>query len=147
MIGADQCPRCESGRIVALKVGGAVHHGCLKCQTLWEPFDVADLIDDQDPYSSFRTMCGNCAFRPDSPERQDPEGWRGLIESLAYMETPFICHKGVPLAEAGSDDAHDHPKRPDGRHDIARARYCRGWMFYARAGKLHTLLPKMEAAA
>lgn len=147
MIGADQCPRCESGRVVAIKVGEAVHHGCLKCQTLWEPFDVANLIDGDDRYSSFKAMCDNCAFRPGSPERDDPEKWKSLIETLAYRETPFICHKGVPLAAPGSGESHDHPKRPDGSHDITRSRFCRGWMLYARAGKLHTLLPRIGDGA
>ena len=149
MIGSDQCPRCESKRVASIKMqdSGDTISGCIACKTLWEPFDIAELIDDQDPYSSFQTMCENCAFRPDSPEREDPKQWQNLIEMLAYLETPFMCHKGVPLAAPESDDSHDHPKRPDGRPDLSRSRYCRGWMLYARAGKLHTLLPKREAVS
>ncbi len=48
-------------------VGATVHNGCLECQTLWEAFDIAALIDGEDPNSSFKSMCENYAFRPGSP--------------------------------------------------------------------------------
>ncbi|HET8684993.1 MAG TPA: hypothetical protein VFM54_24435 [Micromonosporaceae bacterium] len=41
-----------------------------------------------------RRMCGDCAFRKDSPERA--EGWREeALFDLARGGTPFWCHQGM----------------------------------------------------
>ena len=56
-----------------------------------------------------------------------------------------MCHKGVPLADAGdAEHTHVHPTTPDRQGpDIGRMRYCRGWMSYAsRNNAVHKLLPR-----
>ena len=128
MIGADQCPRCGSSHTASFIVRDAgVHAGCLDCNTLWEPFDPAELIDPDDPYSSFRDMCENCAFRPGSPERENKGDWDAMIADLRIRGRPFMCHKGTPISfEEGQ--SHDHPRNPDGSHDISRMRFCRGYL-------------------
>lgn len=143
MIGADQCPNCWSENIALLDMpdSGDTVAGCIECQTLWEPFDPAALCDPDDPHSAFKQMCDNCAFRPDSPERQDPEGWTALIESMGYRGIPFMCHKGLPLSSE-EGQSHVHPVLEDGRPDFERERPCRGWI--AHKGKLHTLLPPRQ---
>lgn len=135
MKGADDCPRCDDGgRTIAMKLEHAIMHGCMECQTIWEPFAVEDLVEPEDPQSSFREMCDNCAFRPDSPERADPIGWANLLETLA-AGTPFCCHKGVPIVRGVPGVTHDHPKLPNGSPNISKARFCRGWINYNRSVK------------
>lgn len=43
-------------------------------------------------------MCGDCAYRPHSPEREGAEGYAGdeeLLDDLVATGTPFFCHAGV----------------------------------------------------
>ena len=127
MKGADQCPVCASDRSANVTVGKETIAGCKVCQTLWEPFDPAQLLDDDDQYSSFKDMCGNCAFRPGSPEREDKEAWKEQLEHLALNDIPFMCHKGIPISRK-KGETHDHPKNEKGHYDIGRARFCRGYL-------------------
>lgn len=131
MKGADQCPTCgkEAG-LEFRKIGDPlVRYICAnrECATVWEPFDPADLLDDE-PTSSFKTPCDNCAFRKDSPERQDEEQWALKMESFTtFPPTVFLCHKGVPVSKEDGE-AHDYPKKENGEVDLGQSRYCRGWL-------------------
>ena len=67
--------------------------------TCWEPvFDVEQapprpLTGPQDLQPRDR-MCGDCAFRPGSPERADSFSEEALLE-LARTGDPFWCHQGM----------------------------------------------------
>ena len=131
MKGADHCPVCGSDRIALITIKENTLAGCKVCQTMWEPFNPADLLDDDDQYSSFKDMCDNCAFRPGSPEREDKESWKDQLEHLALNGIPFMCHKGVPISRK-KGETHDHPKHDKGGYDINRSRFCRGYLKWNR---------------
>lgn len=43
-------------------------------------------------------MCGDCAYRPGSPEKQGDESHRGgqeLLDQLVATGEPFYCHSGI----------------------------------------------------
>lgn len=129
MKGADQCPRCGSDSVAHITLVDSSHiAGCTKCQTLWEPFSPSDLSSPNNPNSIFKKPCENCAFRPGSPEREDPVKWQALWEELILTQgSAFFCHKGVPLStEEGQ--SHEHPKCPDGTYDTKNMRHCAGWL-------------------
>jgi hypothetical protein len=45
-------------------------------------------------------MCGDCAYRGDSPEKRGEDGYAGnaeLLERLAAEGEPFYCHAGIRL--------------------------------------------------
>ena len=130
MRGADECPRCGSSKVAKIRLPGAGwHHGCMEsgCSTLWEPFAVEDLMFAEEEFSSFKTPCNNCAFRKDSPERNDPDKWAALMSQFETGMTVFYCHKGVPLSQE-EGESHEHPKNPDGTWDKSRMRMCRGFV-------------------
>ena len=148
MKGADQCPECGSGDYLAVEncsfTFGKVRL-CKKCKTAWEPFDPADLIDPQEPYESFKSMCDNCAFRQGSPERADKEKWEALLLDIAYMEKPFMCHKGVPIeTELNTGHTHRHPKKADGTFDMDKMRYCVGWLHFSVKQEINRLKTAKE---
>ena len=95
---------------------------------MWEPFSVADLSEPDDRFSAFKTPCDNCAFRPGSPEREDPDKWQHLQEQIHLGGAVFYCHKGVPVADPGEDESHDHFKKPDGTLDLNQLRLCAGYL-------------------
>lgn len=83
------------------------------------------------------TMCGDCAYRPGSPERQRADG-----EQLDYsIRDRFYCHDGMPAVVAWwhpptgtvtrvQDRAHYAPEiRADlaWRHDGRPGTLCAGW--------------------
>lgn len=128
MKGADQCPRCASRKwgevdqTIANFYAGTIRV-CRNCGAAWEPFDPADIFDPNDRLASFREPCGNCAFRPGSPEQADTEGWKETIASLKAGGT-FHCHKGVPITP-GKGHGFAYPK--DGK-DQRKLRLCRGYL-------------------
>ena len=138
MKGADECPRCGGSRVAIITLPDAgTHNGCLACKTIWEPFNPADMVDDDDQYSSFKEPCDNCAFRPGSPEREDKESWKDLLQHLQLNGIAFMCHKGVPVSQK-EGESHDHPKTERGVPDFSRSRYCRGWLLFNRKEKQRT---------
>jgi hypothetical protein len=43
-------------------------------------------------------MCGDCAYRPGSPERRGVETYTGdaaFLDELVATGTPFYCHQGI----------------------------------------------------
>ncbi len=79
---------------------GSVFRGHRAC-TCWLPVYDGDQADPDETAS--RTvrpggMCGDCAYRPGSPEKAgDPEhrGDADELEQLAETATPFHCHDGM----------------------------------------------------
>lgn len=124
--------------------------------TCWAP--VYD-VDQQDPRRIRHgeapdvrdRMCGDCAYRPGSPERQGDESMGAdaqFLEQLAASGTRFWCHDGMrkPTAwqhpagmriPAASDRDGDYqpliangvPYRADGRPGLL----CAGWAARRRA--------------
>ncbi len=64
---------------------------------VYEPIPVAPALSTRP--DTMPRMCGDCAFRPDSPERRGDQhaaaNWAGL-QYLVATETPFWCHDGLP---------------------------------------------------
>ena len=69
--------------------------GCL----CWEPeFDLVQAEPVPDVVGGRSQMCGDCAFRPGSPERCGDPGAAGTAEGLAELVAtgqPFYCHDGM----------------------------------------------------
>jgi hypothetical protein len=106
--------------------------------------------------------CGDCAYRPDSPERTgDPHAAgdaRGL-EELAASGQPFWCHDGMqtplrwehPFGAVAHKPGQEHdydppivrgvPYRRDGRP----AALCQGWAVRAGAGAVDALRDDLTA--
>lgn len=165
MKGADQCPKCastkwvqgwqeifdlatqrslEKGAVlpeIAVAAAAAQFNArhvrvCKNCATAWEFFEPADLLDEGVRLSSFKEPCENCAFRPGSPEQQDPAKWKELLATLdLHPETgwprgQFFCHKGVPLdpqRTSPSDSGFAYPYK-NGKFDTRKNRPCRGFL-------------------
>lgn len=87
------CPLCLGGLILTA-VGGDVDR-CVHCGG-------SGLTDDPcggaerapRPPGVMRAACADCAYRPDSPERE------ALGQALPVDE-PFFCHQGLPVSAAG----------------------------------------------
>lgn len=131
MKGADQCPKCGSRKHSDIEQPVTDFYArslrvCANCRCAWEPFDRRDVLHPQERASAFKEPCNNCAFRPGSPEQNDPKRWAELMGHLKRNGI-FFCHKGVPLAP-DSEDGFDYPKRRDGRHDTSKLRICRGYL-------------------
>jgi hypothetical protein len=87
------CPLCVGGLILTA-VDGDLER-CLHCAG-------SSLTDDPcggaerapRPPGVMRTPCADCAYRPESPERE------ALGQQLPDDE-PFFCHQGLPISAAG----------------------------------------------
>lgn len=75
--------------------------GCTCWEAVYDPADQVPLVDcDRDaPDETRERMCGDCAFRADSPERTGEGRYEnsepGDIERLVAGDTPFRCHDGA----------------------------------------------------
>lgn len=76
-----------------------IEHGPEAC-TCWDPeYD----MEQVEPVTTWgppvrHEPCGDCAYRPDSPERQGEEHVTGsaeLLDELVLGDTPFFCHDGI----------------------------------------------------
>lgn len=128
---------------------------CLTCAAVWEAFPEVYV---RDPVCA--EPCDNCAFRPGSPEQQDPEKWKGLIASLkpdssyGYFTGRFYCHKGVPIDMTKGPGNFLFPQQPltmDGEpvlladgtpattEDTSKMRTCTGFLrlFWAQSRKAY----------
>jgi hypothetical protein len=79
--------------------------------TCWTPvFDteqaIPQVITDRAELVAADTLCGDCAYRPGSPEREDTYT-RETLYSLASRDQAFYCHRGMRRPVA-----YEHP---DGR--------------------------------
>jgi hypothetical protein len=70
---------------------------CTCWEDVYEPISAAPDIESS--ATVMPRMCGDCAFRRDSPERRgEPSSaahWEDL-QHLVESETPFWCHDGMP---------------------------------------------------
>jgi hypothetical protein len=139
----EACPSCGSGRIAC--VMHTELDFCMSCHRVWErlPPDEPYTIDGEQ--LAFNVPCDNCAFRGNSEERADAEGWRYLQNTLA-RGGEFYCHKGVPFTvKSGAQitDPHSRPFEfpkvtasvdlagkchPYQMYDKTRMRLCRGYL-------------------
>jgi hypothetical protein len=145
---ADAHPEDESVRGCC---EGEAYYGPDRC-TCWQPVYDVEQLPPRPPKSADdievqHSMCGDCAFRPDSPERAD-EWLAESLMSLAEKGTPFWCHDGMrrpvlwrhPDGREIPGDPADYqpamvgpvPFRADGRSGLL----CAGWM--ARAARVAT---------
>lgn len=136
---------------------GAAVFGAHRC-TCWQP--VYDLeqqpIDEQaahwlacgiEPVTR-RRMCGDCAYRPDAPERNGVPGFAGDAETLerfVLTGSRFWCHVGIRRAlkwvhpsgaeVPGHAGDYDPPKRGGVpyRADGSPGEVCAGWDARRRA--------------
>ncbi len=82
---------------------GSAVYGPHRC-TCWEPvFDLAQQAPrpgmPQVPVPC--KLCGDCAYRPNSPERRGQPGAaadQDLLDKLVYTSQPFYCHTGIRRA-------------------------------------------------
>lgn len=123
--GGGRCPKCGSRSVVTVAVPETGFYSdaieaCRNCRAMWEPIDATQVWDPDDPLCSFREPCGNCAFRPGSPEQADTVKWLNLLASL-NAGASFHCHKGVPIAP-DSENGFDYPTNK------AKLRLCRGYL-------------------
>lgn len=86
---------------------GVVVYGPQRC-TCWEPvYDLEQASPDPEAArwlaagiepSTRRRMCGDCAYRPGSPERSGDETYAGdpeFLEHIAGAGERFWCHQGM----------------------------------------------------
>lgn len=79
---------------------GVAVYGPERC-TCWRPvFDVEQALPRVDLIPARRaTMCGDCAFRNNSPERQGDARFQhsgeGELEELVFSTAEFACHQGM----------------------------------------------------
>lgn len=129
---------------------GSAEYGPDRC-TCWTPvYDVVQQRPRTDLSSgAMPAMCGDCAFRPNSPERTGAENVAGDWETLQGYVTggqPFWCHDGFRLPVAWfhppsltwhlvvEDVAYTPPIQRDEhgistpyRHDGRPGDLCAGW--------------------
>lgn len=66
-------------------------------------------------------MCDDCAFRKGSPESEE-------LERIARQDTPFYCHKGMPVrAPFGKPVQDDYCPRTDATGAPLGYPVCAGW--------------------
>jgi hypothetical protein len=115
--------------------------------TCWEPvYEAVQArpVPDPDGVVARDGLCGDCAFRPGSPERAE-DYTRETLFRLADTGRPFYCHDGMrrPVLyrhpdgrEVAGDTADWQPPIVDGipyRLDGRPGMLCAGWA--ARAGR------------
>jgi hypothetical protein len=127
-----KCPECGSANIRArLKVQSheTLYDICVDCCAVWESIPASEHFKRDGELIAFKQPCDNCAFRSGSPESQDKEAWRNLLEQLRAGGS-FFCHKGVPIKTLGKGHGADFkfPLRPDGMPDKDQMRLCRGFL-------------------
>jgi hypothetical protein len=148
---------------------GALVRGPESC-LCWQPvYDLNQQAPDATAVTLLRagiepttrtTMCGDCAYRPNSPEKNSDPTYNGdpeFLERIARDAERFWCHQGMrrPLKWVhpsgqeipGSDAAYDPPKaKVDNgfvpfKADGTPAELCAGWDARRRALASHTDLP------
>lgn len=127
---------------------GAGYYGPGRC-TCWRPaYDLEQAEPRPGPHDVREGMCGDCAYRPGSPEKaSDPDhaGDPESLEHFAAIGAPFWCHDGMRRVVArrhsagaeipGHAAAYDPPIR-DGvpyRADGRPGLLCAGWDARRRA--------------
>jgi hypothetical protein len=128
---------------------GAAFRGPQGC-TCWEEAHDLSQAEPVPAQPATRSVaCGDCAYRPDSPERRGEEGYAGdadTLDMLTYGDQPFWCHQGMRRVLAlrhpsgvslpGHPGHYDPPVRDrvPYKADGTPGDICAGWA--ARAGRL-----------
>lgn len=131
------CPACGSSNIMnfpAMSIKDETADpcgGCMDCMKAWPMIPAGEDYKRDGEMLAFKEPCDDCAFRAGSPESRDKKAWRSLLSQLK-AGGQFYCHKGVPFdlkdsARTGAQ-VYEFPKRPDGQHDQANMRLCRGFL-------------------
>jgi hypothetical protein len=152
-IGGDLFPPVGDGGCC----DGELQYGPAGC-TCWRPvYDLEQQPVDEDAQRLLaagvepvtrRLMCGDCAYRPDSPEKSGDETYEGdaeFLDNIAQTNRQFWCHQGmrIPLKwvhPAGIEiPGHPGAYRPPivdnvpYRADGTPAELCAGWAARRRA--------------
>lgn len=126
---------------------GSAHRGPIGCTCWEEELDQPQSPDLQEgPMLQRALMCGDCAFRPDSPERT--QGLGHDAEDLEWVvdSGEFQCHNGMakvalfhhPDGHSKTPEGDDYrpPQRADRswKADGTPAELCAGWAAHRRSG-------------
>lgn len=128
---------------------GAAENGPGSC-SCWEPeYDLeqsAELRTDLEPVNA-TVMCGDCAYRPDSPERtgdprySQPPGTAHPFWCHAGMRKPLRWRHPAGITVEATTDGYEPPIR-DGipyRADGTPGARCAGWTARAEVARLRDL--------
>ena len=92
-------------------------------------FDCVQLFVPENRTNPDKQMCNDCAFRPNSPERQDLYKWAEIIRAtIVDQEHPFHCHKGLKCRLQGQDLVYLTPEPGE-----ALMHPCAGWLAHSLA--------------
>ena len=121
---------------------GAAMGGPQRC-TCWVPiFDLEQQEPEPRPMGLRGRPCGDCAYKPGSPERRGEDGYQGdteFLDGLILTGEFFACHQGIrkPVrwvhpsgAEIPGHPAGYDPPLRDGvpyKADGTPADLCAGW--------------------
>lgn len=78
------------------------------------------------PPAVMRSPCGDCAFRPGSPERE----YDDTLAKHCVRDIPFWCHKGLPVVDDGY-----RPNAWIGDMPLG-ALVCSGWWDWRQTGQM-----------
>ncbi len=139
---------------------GAAMNGPARC-TCWVPvYDLEQTDPDTTTLAGARTEpCSDCAYRPDSPERNGSAehalSGAGELDALVVSGQPFWCHVGMrkPIAYEHPSGIRvtaraDHYDPPiiagvPYRADGTAGQLCAGWL----ARRLHVMQTDVEEVA
>lgn len=117
---------------------GAAEYGPGRC-TCWVPeHDVEQASPQAGPQNVRDTMCNDCAFKPDSPERTGDQRYANSDEDGIdrVVAGQFLCHQGMRRKVAATHPAgvriviEEHAYDPGGgrcKADGSPADLCAGW--------------------
>ena len=117
---------------------GSAEYGPGRC-TCWRPeYDQPQAPPASGPRPVRARMCSDCAFRPDSPERNhDPRYAHSDEDSFeAMLDGVFVCHQGLRRivrqhhpkgAAVDAPPCAYAPAEPPCKADGSPAEYCAGW--------------------
>jgi len=117
--GLTVCPACRSSATFEEDFACTLVEFCMNCGIFWEK-------ETRSP-DKLHTPCDNCAFRPNSPERADPEAWAAVAKTVE--EGLFLCHKRVPAVL--TENAYEF------KCTVQNANQCMGWLA-SRLGKIYS---------
>ena len=109
-----RCPTCRSEDVEKADADGSPIAVCQNCATVVVP---------EMRENPAIELCDDCAFRPNSPERQDPYKWAEIIEvTIVNGDHPFYCHKGLTCELHGTTLSYNRPE--EGTRAMTP---CAGW--------------------
>ena len=121
---------------------GAAVYGKDRCTCWTAVYDLEQRSLQPGPMGMRVSMCADCAYRPNSPEKRGEEGYEGdteFLDGLILTGEFFACHQGIRLpvkwvhpsgAEVPGHPAGYNPPLRDGvpyKADGTPADLCAGW--------------------